>query len=51
MKQITIQAINLEKALIIGRTGKTTGQSKFLVNIKYIGTCNLSNLDFTIIKS
>ena len=51
MKQITIQAINLEKALIIGRTGKTTGQSKFLVNINYIGTCNLSNLDFTIIKS
>ena len=42
---------NLEKALIIGRAGKATGQNKFWFNIKNIETGNLSSIDFSKIKN
>ena len=41
---------NLEKALIIGRAGKATGQNKFWFNIKNIETANLSSIGFSKIK-
>ena len=42
---------NLEKALIIGKAGKATGQNKFWFNIKNIETGNLSSTDFSKIKT
>ena len=42
---------NLEKALIIGKAGKATGQNKFWFNIKNIETGNLSSIDFSKIKN
>ena len=42
---------NLEKAFIIGRAGKATGQNKFCFNIKYIEIGNLSRIDFSKIKN
>ena len=41
---------NLEKALIIGRVGKATGQNKFWLNIKNFESGNLSSIDFSKIK-
>ena len=42
---------NLEKALLIGRAGKATGQNKFWFNIKNVETGNLSSIDFSKIKN
>ena len=42
---------NLEKALIIERARKATGQKQFWFNIKHIETGNLSSIDFCKIKN